>query len=75
MPTYRSSMGKYFYSSYPPVLATNTQYAEDMGMALGFILLFMVFCAVFLIIGGYFFSNVRDPAEDTESGLRRRLFV
>jgi hypothetical protein len=75
MPTYRSSMGKYFYSSYPPVETSTTQYASDMGMATGSVLLILVFCALFLTIGGYFFSTVRDPAEDTASEFRARQSV
>jgi hypothetical protein len=74
MPTYRSSMGKYFYSSYPPIETTTAQYASDMGNALGLIIMLLAFSALFTTIG-YFISNLRDTSEDTQSGLSRRVHV
>ena len=67
-------MGKYFYSSYPPIETTTAQYESDMGTALSFILLLVAFSALFTTIG-YFISKVRDPTEDTESGVARRVFA
>jgi len=65
MPTYRTSGGKYIYSSYPPVEATTVDVVDDIGKLVFIVVLVVAFSAFMLTIG-FFISTVENSQEEQE---------